>query len=77
MKIKNRRHELKCIINHLENHGNYLLNEKKNASDFQKGEGDGLLRASDILKGVVSGDCCFIKDCICRKKRKFCYDHYE
>lgn len=72
--MKKSRHELRCIIKHLENTGRSLL---KRESEFWKGHGDALLRVVDILKGDISGDTCVIHDCICRVKRVAKYDHYE
>jgi hypothetical protein len=79
-KRKKIRHTIGCIKKHLLEHGNYLLgnvmykmdfNKSNKRSEFQKGCGDGLLRALDLLEGRITGDGSYIypNRCICRPKR--------
>jgi len=63
------RHELKCLRNHLKRQGNYLLNEKEDASEFHKGRGDGFLRVLDMLNGEITGDSSWFEECICKSQR--------
>lgn len=77
--MRKTRHEIRCVKGHLKRYGEYLLNEKSDASEFLKGRGDGLLRALDILSGDITGDSTVLHmdKCLCRKKKVAKYDHYE